>query len=96
MNITINAVQFSLAEELEQFINEKVSKLEKLVPEAMGAEVALKVTKPSSANNKVADIRILVKGYDLFVSKQGDSFEECISECIDALKVQIEKHKDKK
>lgn len=96
MNITINAVKFRLAEELEAFINEKVSKLERLSPDALGAEITLKVDKPAALNNKIADIKLMVKGYDLFSSKQGDSFEECVVECIDALKVQIEKHKEKK
>ncbi|MDD2192562.1 MAG: HPF/RaiA family ribosome-associated protein [Bacteroidales bacterium] len=96
MNITINAVKFRLAEGLEEFINDKVSKLGRLVPDSLGAEVTLKVDKPSAENNKIADIKLMVRGYDLFASKQGNSFEECISEVIDALKVQIEKHKDKK
>lgn len=95
MNITINAVKFRLSEELEQFINEKVSKLGRLAPDAIGAEVTLKVDKPSADINKTADIRLLVKGYDLFASKQGSSFEESVVECIDAIKVQIEKHKEK-
>lgn len=96
MNITIKAVKFRSAEKLDEFINEKVSKLEKLVPENLGAEVTLKVGKPSTENNKVVDIKLTVRGADLFASKQGDSFEECVSECVDALKAQIGKHKDKK
>jgi len=94
MNITINAVKFRLSEELEQFINDKVSKLGRLAPDAIGAEITLKV-EPSADINKTADIRLIVRGYDLFASKQGSSFEESVVECIDAIKVQIEKYKEK-
>ncbi|MDR0971281.1 MAG: HPF/RaiA family ribosome-associated protein [Bacteroidales bacterium] len=96
MNISINAVKFRLAEKLEDFINEKVSKLDKLIPDAIGAEITLKVSKPATENNKVVDIKLLIKGDDLFASKQGDSFEQCLLECIDAIKVQIAKIKEKK
>ena len=96
MNITIKAVKFRSAEKLDEFINEKVSKLDKLIPDNLGADVTLKVDKPSAENNKIVDIKLMVRGLDLFVSKQGDSFEECVSECVDALKAQIAKLKEKK
>ena len=61
----------------------------------MKCEVILKVDKPESDNNKVADIRLVIKGSDLFASKQADSFEEAVMLAIDALKHQINKLKDK-
>lgn len=96
MNININAVKFRLADKLEDFIIDKVSKLEKLVPENLGAEVTLKVDKPESENNKIVDIKLVVRGADLFASKQGSSFEQCTQDCIDALKAQIDKYKKDK
>ena len=44
----------------------------------LSAEVTLSVDKPESMNNKVADIRIVVKGNDLYASKRADSFEEAV------------------
>ncbi|MEE0926579.1 MAG: HPF/RaiA family ribosome-associated protein [Bacteroidales bacterium] len=41
-------------------------------------------------------MRIVVRGNDLFVSKQADSFEEAVMLAIDALKTQIDKFKEKK
>ncbi len=93
MNIKINAVKFAVAEKLEDFIIDKVSKLDKFLPDNLGAEVTLKVDKPESENNKIVDIMLLVRGENLFASKQGDSFEKCVQDCIDALKAQIDKHK---
>ncbi len=96
MNIKINAVRFNPDQKLETFINDKVGKLSKFAPESLGAEVTLKVDIPENPNNKVAEIRLLIKGNDLFASKRADSFEQGIQECIDAIRAQIEKNKDKK
>lgn len=96
MKVVINAVKFSPEEKLQNFVNEKVGKLERLLPEALQADVTLKVDKPETNNNKIADIRLVVRGNDLFVSKQADSFEEAVMLSVDALKTQIGKFKEKK
>lgn len=96
MKVVLNAVKFSPDEKLKVFVEEKVGKLERLLPEGLQAEVTLKVEKPESINNKVVDIRLVVKGNDLFVTKQADSFEEAVMLAIDAVKTQIERFKEKK
>lgn len=94
MNTIINTAKFSIDEKLEKFINEKVSKLDRMIDRAVKCEVFLKIDKPESDNNKIAEIRLYVPGNDLFVTKQANSFEEAVSDCVDALKVQIEKYKN--
>ena len=96
MKVVINAVKFYPEEKLQNFVNEKVGKLERLLPEALQADVTLKVDKPETNNNKIADIRLVVRGNDLFVTKQADSFEEAVMLSVDALKTQIGKFKEKK
>ena len=96
MKVLLNAVKFSPDEKLKVFVEEKVGKVERLLPDALQAEVNLKVEKPETNNNKIAEIRIVVKGNDLFVTKQADSFEEAVMLAIDALKTQIDKFKEKK
>ena len=54
----------------------------------------LKVVKPEVSNNKEASIKLQVGGPDLFVEKTGNSFEEAVDLCIDALKRKLEKHKE--
>ena len=96
MKVLLNAVKFSPDEKLKVFVEEKVGKVERLLTDALQAEVNLKVEKPETNNNKIAEIRIVVRGNDLFVSKQADSFEEAVMLAIDALKTQIDKFKEKK
>lgn len=96
MKVVLNAVKFTPDEKLQNFVNDKVGKIERLLPEALQADVSLKVDKPESNNNKIAEIRLVVRGKDLFVTKQADSFEEAVMLSIDALKTQIDKFKEKK
>lgn len=95
MNITINAVKFKADPKLEKFVTDKVAKIERLVDNATKCEVFLKVDKPESDNNKIAEISLTLPGQTLFNSKQADSFEEAVSECVDTLKVQIDKYKER-
>ena len=94
MNTTINSVKFRADEKLEKFIQEKVSKLDRMIDNAVRCEVTLKVDKPESDNNKIAEIRLYVPGKDLFVTKQADTFEQAVADGVDTLKIQIEKYKN--
>ena len=96
MKVVLNAVKFTPDEKLQNFVNDKVGKIERLLPEALQADVSLKVDKPETNNNKIAENRLVVRGKDLFVTKQADSFEEAVMLSIDALKTQIDKFKEKK
>lgn len=96
MNITINAVRFKADEKLEKYINEKFSKLDRMIDNAVRCEVTLKVDRPESVNNKIVEAQLFVPGQNLFTSKQANSFEEAAAECLDTMKVQIEKYKERK
>ena len=63
--------------------------------DVIGSEVTLKLDNTDTPENKIADIRLILKGNDLFASKVSKSFEESIDEAIDALKKQLEKYKGK-
>ena len=94
MNTIINSVKFRADEKLEKYINEKVAKLDRMIDNADKCEVTLKVDKPESHNNKIAELRLCVPGNDLFIAKQADTFEQAVADGIDTLKVQIEKYKN--
>lgn len=96
MEVRIQAIKFDATEKLQQFINKKVAKLEKLYDDISTAEVYLKVVKPESAENKEAEITIIAPNAKFFASKVCDTFEEAVDLCVDALEKQIEKAKAKK
>ena len=95
MNTTINAVKFMADEKLEKFVNEKVAKLDRLIDNATKCEVNLKLDKPETDNNKIAELSLNLPGQTLFNSKQADTFEEAVAQCVDSMKGQIEKYKER-
>jgi putative sigma-54 modulation protein len=95
MKVNINSVHFKTDRKLDTFITEKVEKLSDLYDGIIGSEVTLRVNNSEDHDNKVAEIRLLVPGYDLFAKKQSKSFEEATDNAVDALRKQISKHKEK-
>ncbi|MBK5719320.1 ribosome-associated translation inhibitor RaiA [Dysgonomonas sp. Marseille-P4677] len=95
MNIVIQSVHFDASTQLKEFIEKKLSKLDKFSDLIVDAEVILKVTKPEVANNKEASIKLNIKSGELFANKTADSFEEAVMQNIEALEKQILKVKEK-
>jgi ribosomal subunit interface protein len=96
MNIQLTTVHFTADQKLVDFVNKKVPKLDTYFEGIIGAEVILKVVKPETANNKVAEVKLSIPGTDyLFAEKQADSFEEAIDLAIEAVRKQLTKFKDK-
>lgn len=95
MKISINSVHFKADKKLEDFITQKVEKLCSKYSDVIGAEVNLKLDNTDTPDNKIVDIRIMIRGNDLFASKVSKSFEEATDNAIDALKKQMEKYKGK-
>ena len=96
MEVKINTVHFNADQNLVEFTNKKVGKLETFFDGIVSAEVTLKLQKPEANNNKVAELKISVpvKG-NLFAKKQADTFEEAIDLVIDAVRKQMGKFKEK-
>lgn len=95
MNAKITALHFKADSKLELFIQEKLDKLVKKSDQVIGTEVTLKLDNTDTPENKTVEIRILVRGNDLFASKTGKSFEEATDNTIDALRKQLIKSKEK-
>jgi len=95
MNIKINAVHFKADKKLEEFITEKLQKMQALFEGIIGSEVILKLENTEVPENKIAEIRLIIRGYDLFAKKQSSSFEEATDKAIEALRKQLLKRKEK-
>jgi len=95
MNININSVHFKTDAKLDNFIEKKLQKLSALHEGVMGSDVILKLENSETRDNKIAEIKLMLKGEELFAKKQSKTFEEATDLAIDALKKQIEKHKER-
>lgn len=96
MIVNINSVHFKADKGLENFIEEKLQKLDKHHDGIIGCDVSLKLDNTDKPENKIAEFRLKIKGNDLLASKQCKTFEEASDLAIDAIKKQLEKVKDRR
>ena len=54
-----------------------------------------KVEKPATADNKTVSLSVVVPGNTLFVEKTSDTFEESTDLCVDSMRNQLQKFKEK-
>ena len=94
MDIRVQSVKFDADVKLLDFIDKKVGKLDKFYDEIIKTEVTLSLL-PDKANKDVM-IRIAMPGKALFIQKNASTFEDAIVDCVDVLKQQLIKNKEKK
>jgi len=96
MKLTVNAVNFEMAERLEKYIDKKTKRYEKVLNNA-GAELQIRmsVIKPETNLNKETKVRVIGNGPEMFAEKVCDTFEQGLDQCLDIIDRQIEKLKDR-
>lgn len=85
MKINIQSIGLTPRQELLDLIHEKIGKLTRFNDQIMEANVTLKAEKAERRDNKIIEVRLAVPGDDLFVKKQGETFEEILQKSTDAL-----------
>jgi putative sigma-54 modulation protein len=95
MKVKITSVHFKTDQKLDDFIQEKVGKLSGFYDGIIGSEAILRIDNHDKQENKVAEIRLKVRGNDLFAKKQSKTFEEAIDSSVEALRRQLKKYKEK-
>ena len=95
MRVNINSVHFKADQKLETFIQQKIDKLTNHYDDILAGDVHLKLDNNSVPENKIAEIKLLLKGNDVYAKKQSKSFEEATDIAIEALRKQLRKHKEK-
>ena len=95
MKVNVKSVRFRADQKLEDFIERKLQKFFGFHEQILDADVVLKLDNNETRENKIAEIRLALKGEELFAKKQSKAFEESVDQAIDALKKQIDKYKGK-
>ena len=96
MNFNINSVHFDADRKLEDFIEKKVKKVVNRHNDVISVGVILKLDNVSTDENKIAEIKVDIKGKEVFVKKQSKTFEEAADHAVEALRRQLKKYKEKK
>jgi putative sigma-54 modulation protein len=95
MNVQIQSLKFDADKRLVEFVESKLSKLDRFSDRIVSSDVIMKVDKDHEKGNKVATITLYMPGEDLIAEGRARSFEEAVEESFEALKKQIVKHKEK-
>ncbi|PWL28801.1 MAG: 30S ribosomal protein S30 [Fluviicola sp. XM-24bin1] len=95
MDFKVNTVHFTADQKLVDFIQGKVKKLELMYDRIIASEIYLRLDKSEEKENKIAEVKLLLPGNELFAKKQCKSFEEAADLAVSALKKQVERHKAK-
>ncbi len=95
MNVKINSVHFKADKKLETFIKDKLQKMPSFYDGVIGSEVMLRVENSENRENKIVEVRLVIRGNDLFVKKQSKTFEEATDQAVEALRKQLVRHKEK-
>jgi len=95
MEVIVQSLGFKAGQELENYISEKLSKLDKRVPDAVRANVMLFIGPDSQPDNKHCEIRLEMPGNDPFVKKTGTTWELAVVEAVETLESLVRKAKEK-
>jgi len=95
MDIKVNSVHFDADQKLIDHVHKKVNKLGQFFDGIIGSEVFLRLENVQDDENKVAEVKLLIPGNDLFVKKQSKTFEEAINKAVETLNRQVTKYKEK-
>lgn len=95
MEVNIQTVKFDADKRLVEFVEKKLSKMDRFAERATGASVVLKLDKDAEKGNKVVNITVHIPGGDLMTEQRAKSFEEAVDNAVDVLKRQAEKNKEK-
>ncbi len=97
MRLQMHAIHFVADGKLLSFIQKKLEKLETFYDRITGGEVFLKLDKSekNKVKNKILEVKIKIPGGELFVKENAGTFEEATDLALEALKIQIKKHKAK-
>lgn len=95
MNIQFHPSGFVASEQLKEFIEKKVSKLETFYDKIIDADVYLKLENHQQIKDKTAEIKLNVPGITLFSAETAKTFEEAVDEAVESLRRQLKKYKEK-
>ena len=95
MEIKVHSIHFDADQKLINFLQQRVHKLEQIHDNIILSEVYLRLDKNHDNGNKVAEIRLVTPGKEMFAKKQCKSFEEAIDQSTEALRRQLRRKKGK-
>jgi putative sigma-54 modulation protein len=95
MDVIIQSLGFKAGDQLEGFVQEKLSKLNNMSDTIVRANVTLFKGSDANPENNYCEIRLEVPGNDHFVKKNSERFEMAVVDAVDTLQNMLRKSKEK-
>ena len=95
MNIQFHPSGFAASEQLKEFIEKKLEKLETFFDKIIDVDVYLKLESHQQIKDKTAEIKINVPGITLFSTETAKNFEASTDLAVEYLRRQLKKYKEK-
>ncbi|MBO6574934.1 MAG: ribosome-associated translation inhibitor RaiA [Rhodothermales bacterium] len=93
MHIQITARQFHASERLHEYTKKKIQRLDKFYDGITGVNVIM--SKEGQPEENSVEMSASVHRQQLVAQAKGKTHEEAIDECVDRLKRQVVRYKDK-
>ncbi len=95
METTIQSLGFKAGSSLEDFVRNKLSRLDRKQSGIVRATVTLFEGPESQTDNKHCEIRLEMPGADPFVKRNHSSWEQAIVDVVDTLDTQLRRSREK-
>ena len=94
MKTKIQSIHFDADQKLIDYVFQKIEKLEHFYDRILDATVYLKLNNHRTKDNKHVEVKINISHNTLFKEAESNSFEAAADMVVEALKIQIKKHKE--
>ena len=94
MELRIQSLKFDADQKLLDFVEKKVSKVERFDETITSVEVSLSLLE--KPDNKSVKLQANVPGGTLVIERHAKTFEEAINDAVDAMKEKIVRSKEKR
>lgn len=95
MKSEIQSIHFKADQKLKDYIDQKLDKLNRYYDGIVDVQVFLKLENNHSVENKTIEIKLNVQNSIIMKTQTSQSFEAATDLAVDALKVQIKRHKER-
>ena len=94
MEIRVQSIKFNADVKLLDFVETKVSRLEKFYDAVTAVDVALSLLPEH--DNKNVKVQVSIPGNTIVVEKNAKTFEDAVVDCADILKEKLVREKEKR
>ncbi|CAL2059836.1 ribosome hibernation-promoting factor, HPF/YfiA family [Tenacibaculum sp. 190524A05c] len=92
-NINIQFIRMNTSENLEMFILKKLEKVTKFYQNLIDINVYIKYENSSENKGRICEVEMKQSGLHLFASANENDYQIAVTNAIDQVKRQLDKHK---